>query len=160
MGSEMCIRDRCLRIPRWVESTTGEVPAAVPAARRGSARPKVPATRSVLVALWGTSAVRVLTGFLTLFVAFVVKSGTEHAPDGDPARQVIVIGLVGAAAGAGLFLGNAVGARSRFGSVEPVVLTAAGAALLAAAGAALLPGVPAAVVAACLLYTSPSPRDS
>lgn len=144
----------CLRIPRWVESTAGEVPAAVPAARRASARPKVPATRPVLVALWGTSAVRVLTGFLTLFVAFVVKSGTEHAPDGDPARQVIVIGLVGAAAGAGLFLGNAVGARSRFGSVEPVVLAAAGAALLAAAGAALLPGVPAAVVAALVASTA------
>jgi MFS family permease len=138
----------CLRIPRWVESTAGEVSAAVPAGRPGSARAKVPATRAVLVALWGTSAVRVLTGFLTLFVAFVVKAGAEQAPAGDPAGQLFVIGMVGAAAGAGLFLGNAVGARSRFGRVEPVVLAAAAAALLAAVGVALLPGVPAAVVAA------------
>ncbi|GEC23558.1 MFS transporter [Pseudonocardia saturnea] len=143
----------CLRIPRWVESTAGEVPAAVPAARPGARRGKVPATRSVLVALWGTGAVRVLTGFLTLFVAFVVKAGTEQA-GGDPTRQVLVIGVVGAAAGAGLFLGNAIGARSRFDRVEPVVLTAAGAAVLAAAGAALLPGVPAAVVVALIASTA------
>lgn len=144
----------CLRIPRRVESTLGEATAAVPAGRRGQAQPKVPATRSVLIALWGTGAVRVLTGFLTLFVAFVVKAGTEHAPGGDPARQVVVIGLVGAAAGAGLFLGNAVGARSRFGTVEPVVLGAALAALLAATGAAVLPGVPAAVVVALVASTA------
>nr|WP_255426986.1 MFS transporter [Pseudonocardia sp. C8] len=144
----------CVRIPRWVESTAGEVPAAVPAARPGSLRSRTPATRAVLVALWGTGSVRVLTGFLTLFVAFVVKGGTEQAPGGDPAGQLFVIGLVGAAAGAGLFLGNAVGSRRRFGRVEPVVLGAAAAALLAAAGAAVLPGVPAAVVAALVASTA------
>ncbi|MFP5019630.1 MFS transporter [Pseudonocardia phyllosphaerae] len=138
----------CLRIPRWVESTAGEQTAAVPAGRRRPKRPKVPAGRPVLVALWGTSAVRVLTGFLTLFVAFVVKAGTEHAPGGDPSAQLFVIGLVGAAAGAGLFLGNAVGARTRFGAAEPVVLGSAAATLLAAAGVAVFPVVPAAVVAA------------
>lgn len=144
----------CLRVPRRVESTAGEVTAAVPAGRRRSARPRAPATRSVLVALWGTGAVRVLTGFLTLFVAFVVKEGTEQAPDGDPVGQVLVIGMVGAAAGTGLFLGNAVGARSRFDRVEPVVLGAALAALLAATGAAVLPGVPAAVVVALVASTA------
>ncbi|ANY07229.1 MFS transporter [Pseudonocardia sp. HH130630-07] len=143
----------CLRIPRWVESTAGEVPAAVPASRPG-ARARVPASRSVLVALWGTSAVRVLTGFLTLFVAFVVKAGAEQAPAGDPAAQLFVIGLVGAAAGTGLFLGNAIGARSRFDRVEPVVLAAAGAALLAATAAAIVPGVPAAVVTALVASTA------
>ncbi|MEQ3550367.1 MFS transporter [Pseudonocardia nematodicida] len=143
----------CLRIPRRVESTRGEVPAALPE-RPGSRRRKVPATRAVLVALWGTGAVRVLTGFLMLFVAFVVKAGAEQVPGGDPAGQVVVLGTVGAAAGAGLFLGNAVGARSRFARVEPVVLGAAGAALLAATGAALLPGVAAAVVAALVASTA------
>lgn len=144
----------CLRIPRWVESTAGEVTAAVPAARPGSRRSRVPATRAVLVALWGTSTVRVLTGFLTLFVAFVVKAGAERSPDSDPTGQLVVIGMVGAAAGVGLFVGNAVGARSRFSRVEPVVLAAAAAAVLAAAMAALLPGVPTAVVAALIASTA------
>lgn len=143
-----------LRIPRRVEVTAGEVSAAVPGGRRSARRPRVPAGRPVLVALWGTSAVRVLTGFLTLFVAFVVKAGTEHAPGGDPTGQLFVIGLVGAAAGTGLFLGNAVGARTRFGRAERVVLGAAAAALLAAVAVAVFPVVPAAVVAALVGSTA------
>ena len=51
----------------------------------------------MLVALWANGAVRVLTGFLTLFVAFVVKAQTET----EPTRQLALIGLVGAAAGSG-----------------------------------------------------------
>ena len=95
----------CLRIPKWVESTAGEVPAALRATRRGR---RVPMSRSVVVALWGNAAIRVLTGFLTLFVAFVIK-GT----DAEPTQQLLLIGIVGAAAGIGAFAGNGAGARPR-----------------------------------------------
>ncbi|HEY4420833.1 MAG TPA: MFS transporter, partial [Pseudonocardia sp.] len=67
----------CLRIPRWVESTAGEVPATLRTTRRGK---RSPMGRPVVVSLWGNGAVRVLTGFLTLFVAFVVKGQTESDP--------------------------------------------------------------------------------
>ncbi|MDN5915446.1 MAG: MFS transporter [Pseudonocardia sp.] len=140
----------CLRIPRWVESTSGEVAAALRSTRRGHS----PAGHSVLVALWGTSAVRVLTGFLTLFVAFVVKSAAERNPGQEPSQQLFLIGVVGAAAGAGLFLGNAVGSRIRFGRSESVVLCCVVGALAAAVLAAALPGIVTAAVAALIGSTA------
>ena len=70
-------------------------PAPRGAARR---RERTPMGRAALVALWGNGATRVLTGFLTLFVAFVVKAQTET----EPTRQLVLIGVVGAAAGAGV----------------------------------------------------------
>ena len=122
----------CLRIPKWVESTAGEVPAALRATRRGR---RVPMSRSVVVALWGNAAIRVLTGFLTLFVAFVIK-GT----DAEPTQQLLLIGIVGAAAGVGAFAGNGAGARPRALS-SVVVLWCVGAAVAVAAVAAALPGI-------------------
>ena len=95
----------CLRIPKWVESTAGEVPATLRATRRGR---RTPMSRSVVVALWGNGAIRVLTGFLTLFVAFVIKQ-----TDAEPTQQLLLIGIVGAAAGVGAFVGNAAGSRPR-----------------------------------------------
>jgi MFS family permease len=138
-----------MRIPRWVESTSGEVAASM----RSSRRDRAPVSRAVLVALWGTSAVRVLTGFLTLFVAFVVKYASEQA-GGDPAQQLYLIGIVGAAAGAGLFLGNAVGTRIRFGGSGVVVLACAAVAVAAAVLAAFLPGIPTAALAALVASTA------
>ncbi len=116
----------CLRIPRWVESTAGEVPAALRSTNRGTARrPRRPISRGVLIQLWGNGSIRILTGFLTLFVAFVVKAQTET----DPQRQLLLLGIVGAAAGAGSFLGNGIGSRRRFGHPVTVVLCCIGAAV-------------------------------
>lgn len=132
----------CLRIPKWVESTAGEVPAALRSTRRGrsSVGPRAPMGRSVAVALWGNASVRVLTGFLTLFVAFVVKQGP-----GDARHQLLLIGIVGAAAGVGSFAGNAAGSRP--GTVgAAAVLWCVGGAVVVAVLAALLPGIPTAAV--------------
>jgi MFS family permease len=118
-----------LRIPRWVEVTEGEVPAtlsyhantevldatteaAVPARRR-----RQPLGRSVVTGLWGNSAIRVLTGFLTFYVAFVAKA-TEHRP----VQQAAMLGVVGVAAAIGNFTGNATGARIKLGKPSPIVL--------------------------------------
>jgi len=121
----------CLRIPKWVESTAGEVPAALRSTRRGR---RTPMGRGVAVALWGNGAIRVLTGFLTLFVAFVVKQ-----TDAEPTQQLVLIGIVGAAAGVGSFAGNAAGARRALAGV--VVLWCVGAAVAVATLAAVLPGI-------------------
>ncbi|MCP2291774.1 MFS transporter [Nocardia amikacinitolerans] len=121
-----------LRIPRWVEVTEGEVPAtlsyhgddahtevlresaksAVPPRRR-----RQPLGRAVVTGLWGNSAIRVLTGFLTFYVAFVAKA-TEHRP----VQQAAMLGVVGAAAAIGNFTGNATGARLALGRPSLIVL--------------------------------------
>ncbi|MCW2720406.1 MAG: major facilitator superfamily 1 [Pseudonocardia sp.] len=125
----------CLRIPKWVESTAGEVPAQLRSTRRGKRRPM---GRGVVLALWGNGAIRVLTGFLTLFVAFVVRS----EPGMDAAHQLFLIGVVGAAAGVGSFVGNAAGSRPRFiANSDRMIVVAVTLAVAVAVLAAVLPGI-------------------
>ena len=94
----------CLRIPRMGRAHGGRGAGDDPRCPGATGRR---VGRAVLVALWGNGAVRVLTGFLTLFVAFVVKAQTEA----EPTRQLALIALVGAAGGIGAFVGNAVGSH-------------------------------------------------
>ncbi|MBF6187097.1 MULTISPECIES: MFS transporter [Nocardia] len=121
-----------LRIPRWVEVTEGEVPAtltyrgddtrtevlapgaesAVPPRKR-----RQPLGRAVVSGLWGNGTIRVLTGFLTFYVAFVAKA-TEHRP----LQQATMLGVVGAAAAIGNFTGNATGARIPLGRPSVIVI--------------------------------------
>ncbi len=142
----------CLRIPSWVEVTEGEVPASLRTEAidaLGSVRRRQPMGRQVVVALWGNGTARVLTGFLTLFVAFAVKAQTE----GSPGRQLMLLGIVGAAAGAGSFLGNAVGARTRFGKPDQVIVGCVVAGLTMAVLTALVSGIVIAAVTAAVAAT-------
>ncbi|HEX8520592.1 MAG TPA: MFS transporter [Pseudonocardia sp.] len=136
----------CLRIPAWVEVTAGEVPARIRDSAAVRRPERAPVGRAVQVALWGNGALRVLTGFLTLFVAFVVKSQTEA----DPGRQLALIGVVGAAAGIGSFVGNGLGARLHFDRSDALVLAAVGVAATVAAVAIFVPGIPMAALVALL----------
>jgi MFS family permease len=111
---------------RTAATLAADGPDAAPA--RG--RERTPMGRAVIVALWGNGATRVLTGFLTLFVAFVVKAQTE-----------------------GSFVGNAIGSRQRFGHSDALVLSAVGIAATAAAAAAVLPGIGTAAVTALIAAT-------
>ena len=137
----------CLRIPRWVESTAGEVPAALRRTTRGR---RQSISQGVLVQLWGNGSIRILTGFLTLFVAFVVKAQTET----DPRQQLLLLGLVGAAAGAGSFVGNGIGSRRNFGHPVTVLLSCIGAAVTVAVLAAVLPGIATAAVVGLVAATA------
>lgn len=137
----------CLRLPRWVESAEGEVPVSLQTRPRG--RRAAPMSRHVLVALWATGSARVLTGFLTLFVAFVVKAQAEQ----EPARQLLLIGIVGAAGGVGSFLGNGLGARKWVAHSDAMVSWCIGVATAAAVAAAALPGIASAVVCALVAGT-------
>jgi MFS family permease len=142
----------CVRIPSWVEVTEGEVPASL---RTGvidlpsSASFRQPMGHQVVVALWGNGTVRVLTGFLTLFVAFAVKAQTEQSPG----WQMVLLGAVGAAAGAGSFLGNAVGARTHFGKPDQTILACVVAGLTMAVLAALVGGIAVAAATALVAAT-------
>jgi hypothetical protein len=130
----------CLRIPSWVEVTEGEVATSLRARPRRTRR--TPMGGRVLVALCGNGSIRLLTGFLTLFAAFVVKAQTEHSP----LRQVVLLGTIGAAAGIGNFLGNAVGARLHFGRPDQAVVGCVGGVLAATVLAAVVPGIATAAV--------------
>lgn len=134
----------CLRIPGWVEVTEGEAPASLGGERPGftAARPRQPMGRHVTVGLWGSGTARMLAGFLTLFVAFVVKANTE----GSPGEQVLLLGTFGIAAGAGSFLGNGLGARMTFEHPDQVILGCIGAGLCTVVTAALLPGIAMAAI--------------
>jgi len=152
-----------LRIPSWVEVTEGEVPATLgyhgehdhtEVLREGEAttvspsRRRQPLGRSVVTGLWGNSSIRVLTGFLTFYVAFVAKS-TEHRP----VQQAAMLGAVGAAAAIGNFAGNATGARMKLGRPSLIVLECTAActavAVLAALADNLLGAAVATLVCAC-----------
>ena len=93
-----------------------------------------PLGRAVLADLWAVSTVRFMTGFLTLFLAFVAKA----QQDASAAEQAGLLAIAGAAAGLGTFAGNAVGARLPLGRPGRITSTAAGAALAAAVVAAFL----------------------
>ncbi|EID54927.1 MFS transporter [Saccharomonospora xinjiangensis] len=139
---------QAMRIPSWVEVTEGEVPAALTGnlPTRGAdkaakeKRTRQPMARHVVVALWGNGSIRVLTGFLMMFAAFAVKAETEGS--GQSAFvQLLLLGVIGAAAGLGGFLGNALGSRMHFGKSDQVVLVCLASALTATIIAALLSGI-------------------
>ncbi|PPJ34447.1 MFS transporter [Nocardia nova] len=146
-----------LRIPSWVEVTEGEVPATLgyhsrsgtevlDRGEKSAAKPsrrRQPLGRSVVTGLWGNSAIRVLTGFLTFYVAFVAKS-TEHRP----VQQAAMLGLVGAAAAIGNFAGNATGARLKLGRPSLIVVGCTAACTAVAVVAMLLDNLIGAAVAA------------
>ncbi|WP_249933375.1 MFS transporter [Blastococcus sp. CCUG 61487] len=122
------------RLPRHVDVPAGELPADVlttgeiPVAglRRGRVSPHV------VRALRAQAGLRGLTGFLTIFLAFLVQA--EFA-DGWTATAALA--AVAVAAGAGSFLGTAAGSRLGATAPDRVVLLAAG----AAAGVTVLAAV-------------------
>ncbi|MFE3796765.1 MFS transporter [Nocardia tengchongensis] len=146
-----------LRIPAWVENTEGEVPATLgyhggdsrtevlDPSRAGDVPPtkrRQPLGRSVVTGLWGNSTVRVLTGFLTFYVAFVVKTTGHHG-----VQQIAMLGIVGAAAAIGNFAGNATGARMKLGRPQLIVLLCTLACVAAAIAAAILNSLMGAAIA-------------
>ncbi len=153
-----------LRIPSWVEVTEGEVPATLSyhgadahteVLRSGATstvpprKRRQPFGRAVVVGLWGNGTIRILTGFLTFYVAFVAKATEQR-----PVQQAAMLVAVGAAAAVGNFAGNATGARLALGRPALIVLGCTAACALAALFATfannLLGATIAALVAAAM----------
>lgn len=169
----------CLRIPSWVESTAGELPihhtgaidrpSSAPAATDEEPTGRLGLPRIVVTALWSNSVIRIETGFLALFIAFVIKSRFQGAPavptpgialgagsDDEGWQQLLLLGAIGAAAGLGGFLGNALGARLPLRNAEIVALCCVGGALAAVIVAAIVPGLITAGVVALVGSTASS----
>jgi hypothetical protein len=113
-----------VRLPGHVDVPGGEeqadvlrtAPMTVPGRRR-------PTTPHVVTALRATAALRGLSGFLTIFSAFLVQATVT-----DRWQATVALGGIAAAAGAGSFLGTGIGTRLHTTSPDRVVLAAAGAA--------------------------------
>jgi hypothetical protein len=89
--------------------------------------------------------VRVLTGFLMMVAAFAVKAHAEQNGQ-SPFTQLLLLGIIGAAAGVGGFIGNALGSRLQFGHPTQVVLGSAAAALASTVLAAVFAGIATAAI--------------
>jgi MFS family permease len=76
----------------------------------------------LVVALQGESMLRMLSGLLTIFLAFYIES-TEHG-----LTAALELGLVIGAAGAGNFLGTAIGTRLKMSTPETIIIISVGAA--------------------------------
>lgn len=132
------------RLPRHVDVPVGELPADVlstaeiPVAGRRRRR----VNPHVVLALRATAALRGLTGFLTIFLAFLVQA--EFA---DGWTATLALGGVALAAGVGSFAGTAAGTRLT-AAPDRVVLIAAAAATGVTVLAAIFYGFGMAVVVA------------
>nr|WP_040510242.1 MFS transporter [Gordonia soli] len=157
----------CMKIPSWVEVTEGEIPTTItyhgepstpepkpgakPSARaRDGARAiaekmRQPLGRKVVAGLWGNGTIRILTGFLTLFVAFYAKAQQGVHSDWT---QLLLLGAVGAAAGVGNFLGNGVGTRLELKNPPSIVVWATAGCFAVAVLAAVFGNIFFAAVAA------------
>lgn len=124
----------CMKIPSWVEVTEGEIPTSItyrddsrnePPAKEKltagelAAKMRQPLGRAVIAGLWGNGTIRILTGFLTLYIAFYAKA-QEHVGSGWV--QLLMLGAVGAAAGVGNAIGNGVGTRIELSNPLRLVL--------------------------------------
>jgi hypothetical protein len=149
-----------MRIPRWVEVTAGEIPTTLSYRHSGGRRSSLPERvkqasgalrqplgRNIITALWGNCTIKVMVGFLFLYPAFVVK---EHDTNGWV--QLAILGLIGAAAGAGNFAGNFTSARLKLGRPAVLVLRCTTAVTGVALAAAITGNL--AVVAIATLITS------
>ncbi|WP_279102105.1 MFS transporter [Gordonia bronchialis] len=160
----------CMRIPSWVEVTEGEIPttftyhgeparSSVPehegvlgSAKDGAkglaAKMRQPLGRKVVAGLWGNGTIRILTGFLTLFIAFYAKAQQTANPDEGGFTQLLLIGAVGAAAGVGNALGNGIGTRLELKNPPTIVVGSTAACFVVAVLAAIFGNVLAACIAA------------
>ncbi|MEZ0363784.1 MFS transporter [Mycobacterium sp. pUA109] len=152
-----------MRIPRWVEVTAGEVPTTLSYHahvnqhrpswsehfRRASGALRQPLGRNIITSLWGNCTIKAMVGFLFLYPAFVAK---QH--DASGWQQLAILGLIGAAAGVGNFIGNFTSARLKLGRPAMLVVRCTVAVTVAAVASAVTGNLM--VVAAAALITSGS----
>ena len=132
-----------MRIPKWVEVTEGEVPTTLSyhggegELRRQqwhdkSHNARQPLGRNIITSLWGNCTIKVMVGFLFLYPAFVAKS---HDKSGW--QQLLILGLIGAAAAIGNFGGNYASARLQLGRPAQLVVRSSIAVMAVALATAL-----------------------
>ena len=99
--------------------------------------------RNIITSLWGNCTIKVMVGFLFLYPAFVAKS---HDRSGW--EQLLILGLIGAAAAIGSFGGNFASARLQLGHPAQLVVRSTIAVTAVALATALTGKLMVAVLAA------------
>lgn len=136
------------KLPKHVDSSRGESTATLRATR--PRRTRRPLARPVVTAMQGTAALRGLSGFLTLFLAFYLQH-KYHGFDG-----AVALGSLAVAAGGGSFLGTAAGARLRLSRPDFMVVACAVTASAVCALTAIIYNVEFAVATALVAGTANS----
>jgi MFS family permease len=119
-------------LPSRVDSAEGEEQIGYRTDARGR-RIGIPPV--VIQALRCNAALRALSGFLTMFMAFLLRS---HPLPGWEDRKALLLGLVIGAAGVGSIVGTAIGSRLRNRKPESIVI--------------VVLAVDAAITVACALF--------
>jgi MFS family permease len=127
-------------LPSRVDSAAGEEQIGYGTDARGR-RFGIP--RVVIKALRCNAGLRALSGFLTMFMAFLLRS---HPFPGWEDRKAMMIGLVIGAAGAGSIIGTAIGTRLRNRKPESIVVVALAVDAAVTVGCAVFYGLPFALV--------------
>jgi MFS family permease len=106
-------------LPAKVDSSEGEEPVDL-TPRVGSGRKGLSITRPVVNALRSNSGLRLLSGFLTIFMAFTLREPPGSMGwDGNP---TILLGLVVGGAGVGNTIGTLIGSAASSRRPEKVVI--------------------------------------
>ena len=106
-------------LPPRVDSTEGEKPAPLVGLATGTARRRG-ISGEVVTALRANTGLRWLSGFLTIFLAFLVRT---HPFPGWEDRKTLLLALVLGAAGVGNSVGTVLGAALKIASPRTIVLT-------------------------------------
>lgn len=125
-----------LRLPARVDSTLGEEPSTLSLDDTGPLVRRTSVGSSVVIALRANSALRAFSGFLLMFLAFLLR---EHPVGG--LNDTATLGLVAAAAGVGSGIGTVIGSRLRTRAPLVVITVVLALATAAATAGALAYGV-------------------
>lgn len=130
-----------LRLPPRVDSQEGETRLRMlwPVPGRKGQGARVTLGRPVVVAMRSSAALRALSGFLVMFLAFLLRT------DEVGAHGTAALGAVVAAAALGSFSGTALGARARLRAPHLLQLILLAVAAAACVVAVILPGLAPAV---------------
>ncbi len=147
------------RLPKQVDSSQ-PAPRHPEEHSRPRSQPKVAPVRrimawaqrgfepAVIISLQGESALRFMSGYLTIFMAFWIES-TRHGLE-----AAVALGVVVGAAGVGNFLGTALGARLKLARPERVISFSVGIAGVGATLCALVFSIDFAVVGMLIVATA------
>lgn len=126
-----------LRLPDRVDSDQGETRLRIlwPFPGRKGLGARVTLGRPVIVAMRASAALRAMSGFLILFLAFLLRT------DEVGARGSAALGAVVAAAAIGSFSGTALGARAKLQHPHALQLVLLAVAAAACVVAVILPGL-------------------
>jgi hypothetical protein len=120
-----------LRLPKRVDSTAGEAPSRLSLEDTGPIPRKGTMSSVVVVALRANAALRAFSGFLTMFLAFLLRENPIGGLD-----DTVAFALVAGAAALGNAIGTMIGSRLRTRAPEAVIVV-----VLAIVTAAAVAGV-------------------